>query len=155
MFYFLSPRKILFGKGMLKRLGAELEGRGSKAVLITDKNMVKLSGALVEAVKAAGYEVKIWDGAGQEPSADGGARALGVLREFGPQLIIAFGGGSVLDTAKAAWVLWENPAISPAEITSAVNVRSKLSWQKKARFMTVPTPSGTGSAATWAIFLSA
>jgi alcohol dehydrogenase class IV len=153
MSYFLSPRKILFGKGMLKRLGAELEGRGQKAVLITDKNMVKLSGELVEAVKAAGYEVKIWDGAEQEPSTAGAGAAFKALAEFGPQVIIAFGGGSVLDTAKAAWVLYENPAVAPADIAT-VNVRSKLNWQKKARLIAVPTTSGTGSDVTWAIVLT-
>jgi alcohol dehydrogenase class IV len=154
MSYFLSPRKILFGKGMLKRLGAELEGRGNKAVLITDKNMVKLSGELVEAVKAAGYEVKVWDGAEQEPSTAGAAEALKALQAFSPQLIIAFGGGSVLDTAKAAWVLWENPAIAAADIGTAVNVKTRLSWQKKSRLMAVPTTSGTGSDVTWAIVLT-
>jgi len=154
MSYFLSPKKVLFGKGMLKRLGAELEGRGKKAVLITDKNMVKLSGELVETVKGAGYEVKIWDGAEQEPSTAGAGEALKVLQEFAPQLIIGFGGGSVLDTAKVAWVLWENPEVPPADITKAVNVRTKLKWQKKARFMTVPTTSGTGSDVTWAIVLT-
>ena len=76
MSYFLSPRKILFGKGMLKRLANELEGRGNKAILITDKNMAKFSGELVEAVKSAGYEVKIWDQAEQEPSTAGAERAF-------------------------------------------------------------------------------
>jgi alcohol dehydrogenase class IV len=153
MSYFLSPKKILFGKNMLRRLGAELEGRGHKAVLITDKNMVKLSDELVEAVKNAGYEVKVWDGAEQEPSTKSAGEALKVLQEFAPQLVIGFGGGSVLDTAKAAWVLYENPEIVADEITT-VNVKTKLNWQKKARFMTVPTTSGTGSDVTWAIVLA-
>jgi len=154
MSYFLSPRKILFGKGMLKRLGAELEGRGQKAVLVTDKNMAKLSGELVEAVKSAGYEVKIWDGAEPEPSPVGANEVLKILKDFNPQVLIAFGGGSVLDTAKAAWVLYENPEIPPAEITTGVNVRTKLNWQKKVKFITVPTTSGTGSDVTWAIVLT-
>jgi alcohol dehydrogenase class IV len=153
MSYFLCPKKILFGKNMLRRLGAELEGRGTKAALITDKNMVKLSGELVEAVKAAGYEVKIWDGAEPEPSTKGAIEAGKLLKEFKPQLVIGFGGGSVLDTAKAAWVLYENAEIAPEEITS-VNVKTKLNPQKKARFMTVPTTSGTGSDVTWAIVLA-
>ncbi len=153
MSYFLSPKKILFGKNMLRRLGAELEGRGNKAALITDKNMVKLSGELVETVKGAGYEVKIWDGAEPEPSTAGAIEASKMLKEFQPQLVIGFGGGSVLDTAKAAWVLYENQEIAPDEITS-VNVKTKLNPQKKARFMTVPTTSGTGSDVTWAIVLA-
>jgi alcohol dehydrogenase class IV len=152
--YFLSPKKVLFGKGMLKRLGAELEGRGSKAVIITDKNMVKLSGELVDAVKNAGYEVKIWDGAEQEPTTRGAGEALKIVQDFAPQVIIALGGGSVLDTAKAVWVIYENPAIASGDIFNAVNVKTKLSWQKKAKFITVPTTSGTGSDVTWAIVLA-
>jgi alcohol dehydrogenase class IV len=153
MSYFLSPKKILFGKNMLKRLGGELEGRGSKAVLVTDKNMVKLSGELVEAVKAAGYEVKIWDGAEPEPSTKGAIEAGKLLKDFKPELVIAFGGGSVMDTAKAAWVLYENPEIGDDAILS-VNVRTKMTPKKKARLMTVPTTSGTGSDVTWAIVLT-
>jgi alcohol dehydrogenase class IV len=153
MSYFLSPKKILFGRNMLKRLGGEIEGRGTRAALITDVNMVKFSNELVEAVKAAGYEVKIWDGAEPEPSTKGAIEAGKLLKEFKPQLVIGFGGGSVLDTAKAAWVLYENDEIAPEEIIN-VNVRSKLAGQKKARFMTVPTTSGTGSDVTWAIVLA-
>jgi alcohol dehydrogenase class IV len=153
MSYFLSPKKILFGRNMLKRLGSEIEGRGTRAALITDKNMVKLSGELVEVVKAAGYEVKTWDGAEPEPSTAGAIEAVKMLNEFQPQLIIGFGGGSVLDTAKTSWVLYENETIAPEEIIT-VNVRTKLAGQKKARFMTVPTTSGTGSDVTWAIVLA-
>jgi alcohol dehydrogenase class IV len=153
MSYFLSPKKILFGRNMLKRLGGELEGRGNKAVLITGKNMVKLSGELVEAVKTAGYEVKIWDGAEPEPSTKGAIEAGKLLIDYKPQLIIAFGGGSVMDTAKAAWVLYENPEIADDAILT-VNVRTKLNSQKKTRFITVPTTSGTGSDVTWAIVLT-
>ena len=152
--YFLCPKKVLYGKGMLRRLGTELEGRGNKAVLITDKNMVKLSEELVEVIKNAGYEVKVWDGAEQEPSTAVAGEACKLLREFEPQLVIGFGGGSVLDTAKAAWVVYENPEIVPAEITTAVNVKTKLNWRRKARFMAVPTTSGTGSEVTWAIVLT-
>ena len=67
--------------------------------MITDKNMVKLSGELVETVKGAGYEVKTWDGAEPEPSTKGAIEASGVLKEFKPQLVIGFGGGGVAEAA--------------------------------------------------------
>jgi alcohol dehydrogenase class IV len=104
MSYFLSPT-VLFGKGMLKRLGTELEGRGNKAVLITGKTMVKASHQLVEVVSSAGYDVKVWDGAQPEPSIEAARAGSEVLSDFEPQLVIGFGGGSVIDTAKAAWLL--------------------------------------------------
>lgn len=150
--YFLSP-KVIFGSGMLKRLGAEIEGKGSKAVLITDKNMVNLSTQVVEAVQSAGYQVKVWDGAEQEPSTESAKTGSKVLLDFTPQLILAFGGGSVIDTAKAAWVLYEKPEMSGADLMT-VNPKTKLNLRQKASFIAIPTTSGTGSDVTWAIVLT-
>ena len=103
--YFLSP-KVIFGKGALERLIPEMEGKGNRAVLITDKNMVKLTGKLVEIVKNAGYDVKVWDGAEPDPTLDTALAGSKVLLDFAPQWVIGFGGGSAIDTAKAAWILY-------------------------------------------------
>ena len=81
--YFLSP-KVLFGSGMLKRLGSEIEGKGNKAALITDKVMSSTSSQVVDLIKTAGYEVKIWDGANQEPSVDQVVECSKFLLQFGP-----------------------------------------------------------------------
>ncbi len=151
--YFLSP-KVLFGKGILRRLGAELQGKGNKAVLITDKVMAKYSDKLVEVVKSAGYEVKIWDGAEPEPAIEVARAGSKVLLDFGPQLVIAFGGGSSIDTAKASWLLYERPDLANTELDKSVTPRTALNLRKKARFVAVPTTSGTGSDATWAIVLT-
>lgn len=151
--YFLSPR-VLFGKGMLKRLGYELEGKGSKAVLITDKTMVKLCGQLIEVIKNSGYEVRVWDGVEPEPSIELAHAGGRVLLDYEPQVVIAFGGGSVIDTAKAAWMFYERPDLLSADLEKSVNPRTRLSLRKKARFIAVPTTSGTGSDATWAIVLT-
>jgi alcohol dehydrogenase class IV len=151
--YFNSP-KILFGSSMLKRLGSELQGMGNKAVVITDKNVAKFSDQLVKAVSDAGFEVRVWDGAEQEPTTEGALNASKVLGEFQPQLVIAFGGGSVIDTAKGAWILWERPDFSASELDKSINPRNKLNLRKKARFIAVPTTSGTGSEVNWAIVLT-
>ena len=151
--YFRSP-KILFGEGMLRRIGIELEGKGSRAVLITDKTMAKQSDQLVEAVTNAGYEVRIWDGAEPEPSIEVAVAGSKALQDFEPQLVIGFGGGSAIDTAKAAWLFYERPDLVATEIEKSVGPRVKLDLRKKARFMAVPTTSGTGSDATWAIVLT-
>ncbi|MBN1366510.1 MAG: iron-containing alcohol dehydrogenase [Dehalococcoidales bacterium] len=150
--YFFSP-KVLFGSGMLKRFGSEIEGRGTKATIITDKVMAASATPIVEVVKAAEYEVNIWDGANREPSVDLAVEASQVLKEHNPQLILAFGGGSVIDAAKAAWVLYERPEMTGSDLV-AVNPRSKLNLRKKAKFVAVPTTSGTGSDATWAIVVT-
>ena len=54
---FISP-KILFGKGVLKRLGSELKGRGDKALIITDKTMAPHAAPVAQAIQDAGFDVK-------------------------------------------------------------------------------------------------
>jgi alcohol dehydrogenase class IV len=151
--YFNSP-KILFGSGMLKRLGAELQGMGNKAVLITGKNGVTQSEPIVKAMSDAGFTVKVWDGVEQEPFVEVALRGSKILAEFEPQWVIGFGGGSAIDTAKAAWVLWERPDLTPTELDKSISPKTKLNLRKKARFMAVPTTSGTGSEVNWAIVLT-
>ena len=151
--YFLSP-KVLFGKGALNRMGREIEGRGGKAVVITDKTMVRSSGKLVETVKAAGYEVKVWDGAEPDPAVEEAVAASEILLGFEPQWVIGFGGGSAIDTAKAAWVLYEMPDLSSEELNRSVVPKANLSLRRKARFISVPTTSGTGADVTWVAVLT-
>ncbi len=79
--YFISP-KVLFGKGALKRLGPEIKGQGSRAVLITDKTMVKYTGKTVETVRNAGFEVKIWDKAESDPAIEVALAGSRVLLDF-------------------------------------------------------------------------
>ena len=71
--------------------------------------------------------------------------------EYEPDWIIGVGGGSVLDAAKAIWVLYERPDMHPAEITP---VAESLGLRRKARLITIPTTSGTGAEVTWAIVLT-
>jgi len=151
--YFLSP-KVLFGKGALNRMGHEIEGKGTKAVVITDKTMVRSSGKLVETVKAAGYEVKVWDGAEPDPAVEEAVAASEILLGFEPQWVIGFGGGSAIDTAKAAWVLYEMPDLSSEELNRSVVPKANLSLRRKARFISVPTTSGTGADVTWVAVLT-
>ena len=153
MAYFRSP-KILFGSGILKKIGSELEGMGKKAVLIAGKTSAKLSGQLVETVANAGFEVNVWDGAEPEPSVEVAQAGSEALAEFNPQLVIGFGGGSAIDTAKAAWIFWERPDLALKEIDKTINPKCRLNLRRKARFMAVPTTSGTGSEVNWAIVLT-
>ena len=146
--YFLSP-KVIFGKGALKRLGPEIEGKGSKAVIITDKNMVKYSDKIVEIVKEAGYEVKVWDGAEPDPTIEVAMAGSKILLDFEPHWVIGFGGGSAIDTAKAAWVLYERPDLASTELNRSIVPKAKLNLRQKARFLSIPTTSGTGADVTW------
>ena len=109
--YFLSP-KVIYGKGALKRLSVELEGKGNRAAIITDRTLKEKCADLVESMKAAGYEVTIWDGVEADPTLDIALAASRFLLDSNPQWVIGFGGGSAIDTAKAAWVLYERPDLA-------------------------------------------
>ncbi|MHB1420293.1 MAG: iron-containing alcohol dehydrogenase, partial [Bacillota bacterium] len=73
-----------------------------------------------------------------------------VALEFEPDLLVAVGGGSVIDAAKLIWVLYEAP---DTDIRNAQN-RYPLGLRKKARLAAIPTTAGTGSEATNAAVIS-
>lgn len=148
MWYFGSPR-IVFGEGALEALD-ELQGR--RALIVTDTTLVGLG--LVDRVKAhlekAGLEIEVFDAVEPDPSLEtahaGAAKALACE----PDWIVGLGGGSAMDTAKAVWVLYERPDLEPA----AINPFIRLGLGSKARLITIPTTSGTGSEVTTAIVLT-
>jgi alcohol dehydrogenase class IV len=72
------------------------------------------------------------------------------MSAFGPDWIIALGGGSVMDAAKGMWVLYERPDLTP----DLINPIDTINLRQKARLIAIPTTSGTGSEATWAIVLT-
>ncbi len=151
--YFLSP-KVIFGKGAFKRLSLELEGKGDRAVLITDRILKDKCNELVEGLRTVGYEVKIWDGVEADPTLDIALTASRFLLDSQPQWVIGFGGGSAIDTAKAAWVLYERPDLASGDLTKSILPKVRLNLRQKARFVAVPTTSGTGADVTWVAVLT-
>ncbi len=151
--YFLSP-KVIYGKGALKRLSAELEGKGDRAAIITDRTLKEQCVGLVESLRAAGYQVTLWDGVEADPTLDIALAASRFLLESNPQWVIGFGGGSAIDTAKAAWVLFERPDLASGDLTKSILPKAKLNLRQKARFVAVPTTSGTGADVTWVAVLT-
>jgi len=145
---FVSPQ-VVFGEGSLQAL-AELTGR--RALVVTDKTLVALG--LVDRVTTclakAGIETHIFDTVEPDPSIQTVLQGAKVAQEFKPDWIVGLGGGSPMDAAKAIWVLYERPDLTPAEISPFIT----LGLRQKARLVTVPTTSGTGAEVTWAIVLT-
>lgn len=154
MWYFVSPQ-IIFGEGALDAL-AELEVR--RAFIVTDATLVKLG--VVERVSAllrrSGAAVQVFDAVEAEPSVATVRRGAEVARAWGPDWIVGLGGGSAMDAAKAIWVLLARPDLQPEEINplEPLGVRNRLNATPPARLLTLPTTSGTGAEATWAIVLT-
>ncbi|MGI0053297.1 MAG: iron-containing alcohol dehydrogenase [Thermoplasmata archaeon] len=94
-----------------------------------------------EEVAKTDARAELFDGPPGEPTLEG-VEALAVeLRRFGPDWIVAVGGGSVLDGAKGAWARYERPELSLPEITPM----TELKLRTRARFVAVPTTAGSGS----------
>ena len=143
MWYFDSPH-IVFGEEALTHL-ATLSGR--LAFVVTDKNMVKfgLTKLVTEQLDGASLAHVIFDEVEPEPSLQMVQRCAAAMAQHQPDWIIALGGGSCMDAAKASWLLYECPDADPA----AINPFDHFGVREKAHLIAIPTTSGTGSEATW------
>ena len=143
MWYFDSPH-VIFGEEALSHL-AQLNGR--HACIVTDRNIVRLGLAqlVIDQVTAAGLACTVFDEVEPEPSLQMVQRCAAVLAQHQPDWIIGLGGGSCMDAAKSAWLLYENPGIEP----ESVNPFDQYTLREKAKLIAIPTTSGTGSEATW------
>lgn len=147
MWYFSSPQ-IIFGEGALAHLEIL---KGKQACIITDANLAALG--YVEKVRAylpAGMDCTVYDAVEPEPSLETVRQGAAFLEGQQPDWIIGLGGGSVLDAAKGMWILYECPGVDP----SGINPIETYSLRRKARFVAIPTTTGTGSEVTWAIVLT-
>jgi alcohol dehydrogenase class IV len=143
MWYFDSPH-VIFGEDALTFL-AQLTGQ--RAFVITDRNIVQLGLAqlVIDQLGAAGLACTIFDEVEPEPSLQMAHRCADALAQQQPDWIIGLGGGSCLDAAKAAWLLYENPGVEAIN----VNPFDPYTMRAKAKLIAIPTTSGTGSEATW------
>lgn len=82
-----------------------------KAFIITGKVTVKLCEPVEKVLKKAKFEYEIWNDTETDPTLISIKAGVEALKEFDADLIIAVGGGSVIDSAKAIWVLFERPDI--------------------------------------------
>jgi alcohol dehydrogenase YqhD (iron-dependent ADH family) len=99
-----NPTKLVFGKGCVAQLGKEAAQYGKKALVLIGKGSVKKNGILaaVEAQLAeAGIQHILVEGIKSNPVYQDADRAVAEAKAFGAEMIIAVGGGSVVDSAKA------------------------------------------------------
>jgi alcohol dehydrogenase class IV len=142
MWYFNSP-EIIYGEDALSYLD-ELPGR--KAFVITDPVLHGLGFTETVAghLRTAGLDVGYFAEVEPEPSLATVQRAAEAVRAVEPDWIVGLGGGSALDVAKAAWILYERPDLTPDSISPAL----QLGPLPKARLLNIPTTAGTGAEVT-------
>ena len=142
---FTIPRDIYHGKGALENLKTL---QGKKAVICVGGGSMKRFGFLGRAeayLKEAGMEVRVIEGIESDPSVDTVMKGAEVMREFGPDWIVAIGGGSPIDAAKAMWIKYEYPDCTFEDMCKVFGI-PKL--RKKARFCAVSSTSGTATEVT-------
>ena len=142
---FTLPRDLYHGKGSLEALKT-LEDK--KAIICVGGGSMKRNGFLQKAedyLKEAGMEVKLFEGIESDPSVDTVMKGAKVMEEYGPDWIVAIGGGSPIDAAKAMWVKYEYPDITFEEMCKVFGM-PKL--RKKAHFCAVSSTSGTATEVT-------
>jgi alcohol dehydrogenase class IV len=145
---FTVPPKIVFGEDSIEVLETI---KGRSAFIITDEIISKLGypDKVAKILSDSRWNIAIWDCAEPDPKVSNAKDAAEAMRAFEADMIIAIGGGSVMDTAKAAWVLYERPDIDLASL----NPFDELGLRKKARLICIPTTAGTGSEATKAVVI--
>ena len=149
MWYFVVP-DVVFGQDSLSHL-AELQGKS--AFIVTDKNIVSLGHVdkVKEQLSQAKIQATVFDEVEPDPSLQTVQKGVALMNQYSPDLVIGLGGGSVMDAAKAMRVQYERPDIEPEEINPFI---SDLGLGAKCKLVCIPTTSGTGAEATFAIVLT-
>ena len=132
---FTLPRDVYQGKGCLSELKSL---KGKKAVLVVGGGSMKRQGFLDKAVnylKEGGMEVKLIEGVEPDPSGETVMKGAKVMQEFEPDWIVAMGGGSPIDAAKAMWVFYEYPAETFENIITPFSFPE---LRQKAKFAAIP-----------------
>ena len=142
---FTLPRDIYHGKGSLETLKT-LEGK--RAMICVGGGSMKRNGFLdraVEYLKEAGMEVQLYEGIAPDPSVETVMKGADAMLKFQPDWIIAMGGGSPIDAAKAMWIKYEYPDVTFEDMCKVFGL-PKL--RKKAHFCAIPSTSGTATEVT-------
>lgn len=142
---FTLPRDLYHGKGSLEVLKTL---KGKRAVIVVGGGSMKKFGFLEKVenyLKEAGIETKLIEGVEPDPSVETVMNGAAVMREFKPDWIVAMGGGSPIDAAKAMWIFYEYPEFT---FEQAVIPFGLPELRQKAKFVAIPSTSGTATEVT-------
>jgi alcohol dehydrogenase class IV len=143
-FEFNTAHRIIFGPGTLQEVPVLVQGMGRRALVVTGTKHPGTT-AFLKSLRAAGFDLALFP-VDSEPTVATIRHIVMIGRQAQCELVIGFGGGSVLDTAKAAAALITNPGdiLDYLEIIGKGHTLEKPSVP----FVAIPTTAGTGSEAT-------
>ena len=136
-----------FGRGAVGALTDEVKRRGyQKALIVTDKTLVQCGvvAKVTDKMDAAGLAWAIYDGVEPNPTITVVKEGLGVFQNSGADYLIAIGGGSSMDTAKAVGIIINNPEFEDVRSLEGVADTKKPCVP----IIAVPTTAGTAAEVT-------
>lgn len=152
LFELKIPTRLVFGPGRMAQVGAEVARMGRHALLVTmpDLERLGLAGRVIESLQRAGIRVTVWTDVRENPRAEDADRAAERARTAGCDCVVALGGGSAMDQAKAVAVV----AATGGPAWDYVYSVGRRSVTSTLPLLAVPTTSGTGSHMTGYAVLS-
>jgi alcohol dehydrogenase class IV len=139
------PTGVTVGPSTIDSLAARCPNK--KAFIVTDPFSKRFAKKITPFLENGGFTHETWARCLPEAPIENVMECGEAMKAFEPDLILALGGGSVIDSAKVAWILYERPDITDVCMVSPLD---KLGLRKKAILAAVPTTSGTGSECTGA-----
>ncbi|ARB74680.1 bifunctional acetaldehyde-CoA/alcohol dehydrogenase [Pasteurella multocida] len=155
MQWFKVPSKIYFERDSIQYLQS-MKGM-ERVVIVTDRTMVDLGFVekIAKQITARGNHVtyQLFADVEPDPSIETVRRGAALIRNYQPDTIIALGGGSAMDAAKVMWLFYEQPEVDFRDLVQKFMDIRKRAFKfpqlgRKARFIGIPTTSGTGSEVT-------
>lgn len=140
---FMVPAKIISGENVIQELGAHIKGKGTRALLVTDQFMVKFGNAarVQDVLDKAGIAYVTYDGANTEPTDKIVEAGLKIYKEEKCDFLVALGGGSPMDTAKAIGFM----SVCKGKISDYMHTVIDMPVPY---LVAIPTTAGTGSEVT-------
>ena len=144
---FSNPRTIVHGPGALESLSTVSLKR---ALVVTDPGVRELGiiDRVTKIVNSKGSEVAVFDQVEPDPSRETVLKIFSMAQDFQPDVFIGIGGGSSMDAGKAAWVFYEHPDLAEKSLYDVQKEAPGRKLRGKARYIAIPTTSGTGSEVT-------
>ena len=151
---FTLPRDLYHGKGALETLKTL---KGKRAIVCVGGGSMKRGGFLDRALaylKEAGMETKVIEGIESDPSVETVMNGAAVMQEFQPDWIVAMGGGSPIDAAKAMWIkdaakaMWIKYEYPETTFADMCKVFGLPKLRTKAHFCAISSTSGTATEVT-------
>ncbi|XP_039610530.1 hydroxyacid-oxoacid transhydrogenase, mitochondrial [Polypterus senegalus] len=147
----MACSNIRYGEGVTKELTMDLQNLGARNVcLMTDKNLVQLPPvkAVLNSFSKHNINFKLYDKVRVEPTDASFKEAIDFAKKGHFDAYVAVGGGSVIDTCKAANLYSSNPEADFLDFVNAPIGKGKPVTTALKPLIAVPTTSGTGSETT-------